>query len=194
MANWALKAKILHDGAGKGIWAWFQNPALAYAHLDYPLLVPLLHALTYGALGHINDFVIKYWNQWMLLLLAWAVLGAGRFPAQRPWLGAAVASVVVLLPMTREWALTEGGTTPMLFYTVLASVQLAIGMVERQAGRLRLGLLLLLAVVMVKFEGLLLLVIWGVVLLLDRDSRRALWPPWRVGWAGCWVWPRACLM
>ena len=24
--------------------------------------------------GHVNEFVTKYWNQWMLLLLAWAVL------------------------------------------------------------------------------------------------------------------------
>jgi len=184
VANWAFKAKLLHYSAGKEMWAWFQNPALAYAHLDYPLLVPLLHALTYGALGHVNDFVIKFWNQWMLLLLAWAILGAGRFPQKRPWLAAAVASVVVLLPMTREWTLTEGGTIPMLFYTILASMQLAVGIVEQQSGRLRLGLLLLLAVVMVKFEGLLLLGLWGMVLLLDRDSRSALWPVRRIGLAG----------
>ena len=64
-----------------------QESRLAYAHLDYPLLVPLLHALTYGALGHVNEFVTKFWNQWMLLLLAWAVLGAGRFPKQAPLAG-----------------------------------------------------------------------------------------------------------
>ena len=184
VAFWAFKAKILHDWAGKGLWTWFKNPALGYAHLDYPLLVPLLHALTYGALGHVNDFVIKFWNQWMLLLLAWAVLGAGRFPAKSPWLAAAVAMVIVLLPMTREYALMEGGTLPMFFYTVLASMQLAIGMVEQQSGRLRLGLLLLLALVMVKFEGMVFLGFWGILLLLGRDSRAALWPPWRVGWAG----------
>ena len=88
VAIWAFKAKILHCCAGKEIWTWFKNPGLAYAHLDYPLLVPLLHALTYGALGHVNEFVTKFWNQWMLLLLAWAVLGAGRFPEKRPWLAA----------------------------------------------------------------------------------------------------------
>ena len=95
-----------------------------------------------------------------------------------------MAAAIVLLPMTREYALTEGATIPMLFYAVLSSVQLAIGMVEKQAGRLRLGLLLLLATAMVKFEGMILLGLWGVLLLLDRDSRAALWPLRRLGWAG----------
>jgi hypothetical protein len=72
----------------------------------------------------------------------------------------------------------------MLFYTVLSSLQLAIGMVEQQAGRLRLGLLLLMATAMVRPEAFSLLGFWGVLLLLDRDSRAALWPPRRVGWAG----------
>jgi hypothetical protein len=184
VAIWAFKAKILHSCAGKEIWTWFQNPALIYAHMDYPLLVPLLHALTYGALGHVNEFVTKFWNQWMLLLLAWAVLGAGRFPDKRPWLTGSVAAAIVLLPMTREWTLTEGATIPMLFYGVLSSVQLAIGMVEQEAGRLRLGLLLLLALTMVKYEGMLLLGVWVMVLLLDRDSRAALWPLRRVGLGG----------
>ena len=146
--------------------------------------MPLLHVLTYGALGHVNEFVTKYWNQWMLLLLVWAVLGAGRFPGKRPWLAVAVVTAIVLLPMTREYALTEGATIPMLFYTVLSSMQLAMGMVEQQAGRLRLGLLLLLAMAMVKLEGMILLGLWGLVLLLDRNSRPALWPLWRIGWAG----------
>jgi hypothetical protein len=51
VAMWAFKTKLLHYSAGKEMWTWFRNPALTYAHLDYPLLVPLLHALTYGALG-----------------------------------------------------------------------------------------------------------------------------------------------
>ena len=81
---WAFKAKLFHALAGRELWPWFHNPALAYAHLDYPLLVPLLHSFTYGTLGHVNEFVTKFWNQWMLLFLAWAVLGAGQFPRRRP--------------------------------------------------------------------------------------------------------------
>jgi hypothetical protein len=181
--DWAFKAKILHHFAGKDMWTWFHNPALAYAHLDYPLLVPLLHALTYGALGHMNDFVTKFWNQWMLLLLAWAVLGAGHFPHKRPWLLGSVAAVILLLPMTREYGFMEGATIPMLFYGVLSSVQLALGVVEQQAGRLRLGLLLLMAMAMVKFEGMMLLGMWVVLLMLNRAGWAALWPLRRIGLA-----------
>jgi len=35
--------------------------------MDYPLLATLLHTFTYGVLGHVDEFVTKFWNQWMLL-------------------------------------------------------------------------------------------------------------------------------
>jgi hypothetical protein len=184
VAFWALKGKIFYSCAGPELWHWFNNPTLAYAHLDYPLTAPLLHTLTYGALGHVNEFVTKFWNVWMLLLLGAAALGAGRFPQRKPWLIAAVAIIVVLAPMSVEFARTEGGTIPMFFFTVISSLQLALGMAEKSPGRIRLGLLLLMATAMVKFEGIVLLGFWGILLLLDRDSRAAFWPLNRIGLAG----------
>ncbi len=184
VAFWALKAKIFYLCAGPELWSWFKNPALAYAHLDYPLLASLLHTFTYGVLGHVNEFVTKFWNSWMLLLLAWAVLGAGKFPDKKPWLVAAVATVVVLLPMSVEFTRTEGGTIPMFYFTVISSLQLALGLAEKQPGRIRLGLLLLMAGAMVKFEGFVLLGFWGLLLLLDKDGRAAIWPPRQFALAG----------
>ena len=184
VAFWALKGKIFYHCAGAELWTWFKNPTLGYAHLDYPLTAPMLHAFTYGVLGHVNEFVTKFWNQWMLLLLGAAVLGAGKFPAKKPWLIAAVATAVILLPMSVEFARTEGGTIPMFFFTVISSLQLALGMAEKQPGRIRLGLLLLMATAMVKFEGVVLLGFWSILLLLDKDSRAAFWPVRRVGLAG----------
>jgi hypothetical protein len=151
--------------------------------MDYPLLVTLLHTFTYGVLGHVNEFVTKFWNQWMLLFLGWAILGAGKFPTRKPWLVAAVVTAVILLPMTIDFTRKEGGTIPLVFFTTLSSLQLAIGMTEKQPGRIRLGLLLLFATAMVKFEGIVLLGFWGVLLLLDKDSRTVLWPIRRLGWA-----------
>ncbi|HKI70316.1 MAG TPA: hypothetical protein VKA67_12045, partial [Verrucomicrobiae bacterium] len=69
------------------------------------------------------------------------------------------------------------------FYSVLSFLQLALGMAEKQPGRLRLGLLLIMATAMVKFEGIILLAMWCVVLLLDKDSRALFWPIHRLGWA-----------
>ena len=192
VAFWALKGKIFYYCAGPELWSWFKNPTLAYAHLDYPLTAPLLHAFTYGTIGHVNEFVTKFWNVWMLLLLGVAILGAGKFPHHQPWLIASVASIVVLLPLTVEFTRAEGGTIPSVFFTVISSLQLALGMAEKQPGRIRLGLLLLMATAMVKFEGIVLLGFWSVLLLLDKDSRTAfsghcagsVWPVWLAiaGW------------
>jgi hypothetical protein len=119
----------------------------------------------------------------MLLLLAWATLGAGQFPGQKPWLTGAAVVGLILLPATLYWSRLEGATFPMIFFAVTSSLQLALGLVERQPGRLRLGLLLLMATAMVKFEGMILLVLWVCLLLLDQDARSAFWPLRRTGWA-----------
>lgn len=184
IAFWAFKAKILHLCAGSELLKWFNDPTLEYAHMDYPLLATLLHAFTYGVLGHVDEFVTKFWNQWMLLFLAWAILGAGKFPDKKPWLLAAVAAIVILLPLSLEYARAEGATIPLVFFTVLSSLQLAVGMVEKQPERIRLGVLLLMATVMVKFEGAILLGFWLILLLLDKDSRAVFWPPRKIGLAG----------
>ena len=184
VAFWAFKAKILNHCAGVELWSWFKNPTLGYAHLDYPLTVSLMHAFTYGVIGHVNEFVTKFWNQWMLLLLGVAILGAGKFPNKQPWVIASVASIVVLLPLSVEFTRMEGGTIPMFFFAVISSLQLALGMAENQPARIRLGLLLLMAAAMVKFEGIALLGFWGVLLLLDKDSRAVFWPVRRIGLAG----------
>jgi hypothetical protein len=184
VAFWAFKAKILHYCAGPELMAWFKNRTLAYAHMDYPLLATLLHSFTYGVLGHVNEFVTKFWNQWMLLFLGWSILGAGKFPNQKPWLSAAIVTAVILLPMTLDFTRKEGGTIPMVFFAASSSIQLAIGMMDKQPARIRLGLLLLMATAMVKFEGIVLFGFWSILLLLDKDSRTVFWPLRRIGLVG----------
>jgi hypothetical protein len=184
IAFWSFKAKLFHACAGHELWTWLKNPALGYAHLDYPLTASLLHSFTYGAIGHVNEFVTKFWNQWMLALLAWAILGATRFPGKSPWMAASAVTALFLVPVTLDFTLKEGGTIPMAFFAVTSSLQLALGMADKQPARLLLGLLLLMATAMVKFEGMILLALWGALILLDKDSRSAIWPPKRAIWIG----------
>ena len=66
---WSLKAKIIHLYTGNELVQWFSNPRLAHAHLDYPTLVPSLHAATYDSLGHVDEFVTKFWPTRMLFFL-----------------------------------------------------------------------------------------------------------------------------
>jgi len=56
--------------------------------------------------------------------------------------------------------------------------------VDKQPGRIRLGLLLLMATAMVKFEGVILFGLWCGLLLLDKDSRIVFWPLRRIGLVG----------
>ena len=57
---WMLKAKIIHPYTGSEIVHWFSNPRLTEAHLDYPTLVPSLHAATLDSFGHVD----ATWRAW----------------------------------------------------------------------------------------------------------------------------------
>ena len=176
VAHWEWKAKLIYYTAGNDMWTWASNPENGYAHLDYPLTVTLIYTFTWGVLGHINEFVIKFWNQWMLLLLVLAILGGGGFTKKNSWLIASVVSIIPLTPLILQFTQSEGGTIFITFYCVLASIQLAIGLIEKSGGRLRLGLFLLMGAAMVKIEGAIFLGLWGILLILDKEGRNALWP------------------
>ncbi|MGB7749749.1 MAG: hypothetical protein WBN75_20970 [Verrucomicrobiia bacterium] len=183
VAAWSLKAKILHLYSGRELVQWFSNPRLAHAHLDYPTLVPSLHSATYDSLGHVDEFVTKFWPVWMLLflLLALASLsrgGQGRFHAPHlALLG------LLLLPVIQKYVHMEGGTLPMVFFTVLGFVQCALWLMGKDRARLGLGLTLLFGAAMAKFEGFIFLALAGSWMLLLPSARPSLKPSphlWRV--------------
>jgi len=180
---WSLKAKIMHLFTGNELVQWFSKPRLAHAHLDYPTLVPSLHAATYDSLGHVDEFVTKFWNTWMLLflLIAFAALNRGgksRFCA----LHFALLSLL-LLPVIQKYVQMEGGTLPMVFFTVLGFVQCALWLMGKNRARLGLGLTLLFGAAMTKFEGFIFLALVGGWMLLLPSARPSLKPSpgfWRV--------------
>ena len=179
---WMVKAKIMHLSTGSEIVQWFSNPRLAHAHLDYPTLVPSLHSATYDSLGHVDEFVTKFWPTWMLffLLAGLASLnrgGKGRFHA--PFFA---LLGLLLLPVTQSYVQMEGGTLPMVFFTVLGFVQCALWLIKKDRARLGLGLTLLFGAAMAKFEGFIFLALvgsWFLLLPLARPSLKPsprLWP------------------
>jgi hypothetical protein len=183
VAGWSLKAKIMHLYSGTELVQWFSNPRLAHAHLDYPTLMPSLHAATYDSIGHVDEFVTKFWPTWMLLflLLALASLsrgGKGRFHAPHiALLG------ILLLPVTQMYVQMEGGTLPMVFFTVLGFVQCALWLMGKDRARLGLGLTLLFGAAMSKFEGFIFLALVGTWMLVLPSARPSLKPSpglWRV--------------
>jgi hypothetical protein len=176
VAAWSLKAKIMHLYSGRELVQWFSNPRLAHAHLDYPTLVPSLHAATYDSLGHVDEFVTKFWPTWMLLFLLLALAssnrsGIGRFHALHFGLLG-----LLLLPVTQIYVQMEGGTLPMVFFTVLGFVQCARWLMGKDRARLGLGLTLLFGAAMAKFEGFIFLVLVGSWMLLLPSARPSLKP------------------
>ncbi len=176
VAAWSLKAKIMHLYSGRELVQWFSNPRLAYAHFDYPTLVPSLHAATYDSIGHVDEFVTKFWPTWMLLFLIAALAslsrgGKGRFHAPHfALLG------ILLLPVIQMYVQYEGGTLPMVFFTVLGFVQCALWLMGKDRARLGLGLTLLFGAAMVKFEGFIFLALVGGWMLLIPSARPSLKP------------------
>ena len=189
VTGWLLKAKIIHLYAGSEMVQWFSNPRLANAHLDYPTLVPSLHAATYDAIGHVDEFVTKFWPVWMLLFLLAALAslnqgGTGRFYASYFGLLG-----ILLLPATQKYVQMEGGVLPMVFFTVLGFVQYARWLIEKDPARLGLGLTLMFGAAMTKFEGFIFLVLLGSWLLLVPSARPPLKSVLR-----CWPAMTFCLL
>jgi hypothetical protein len=180
---WSLKAKIIHLCTGGEIVQWFSNPRLAHAHLDYPTLVPSLHAATYDSIGHVDEFITKFWPTWMLFFLL-----AGLASLNRGAKGLFHAPYfallgLLLLPATQKYVQMEGGTLPMIFFTVMGFVQCALWLVEKDRSRLGLGLTLLFGAAMAKFEGFIFLALAGSWLLLVPSARPSLRPSpnlWRM--------------
>jgi hypothetical protein len=59
VAIWGLKAKVLYFEPLHPMPAYFHDLTLSYSHLDYPLLVPMLWAGAFGAIGSINDLAAQ---------------------------------------------------------------------------------------------------------------------------------------
>ena len=176
VAIWLFKAKILYLSTGNEIVGWFSNPRLAFAHLDYPTLVPSLHAATYDSIGHVDEFVTKFWPTWMLLFLLMALASLSRGKTARFHAPLFFLLGVLLLPFTQAYVQMEGGTLPMIFFTVMGFVQCAIGLVEKDRARLGLGLTLMLGAAMSKFEGMIFLALTGGWILLLPNARPLLKP------------------
>jgi hypothetical protein len=180
---WSLKAKIIHRYTGNELVQWFSNPRLTEAHLDYPTLVPSLHAATYDSLGHVDEFVTKFWPAWMLLLLMAALASLYRDVKSRFEVPGIALLSLLLLPATQRYAQMEGGTLPMIFFTVLGFVQCGLWLVTRDRSRLGLGMILLFGAAMAKFEGFIFLALAASWMLALPSARPPLKPSpsaWRV--------------
>ncbi len=189
-AFWVFKAKVLYLDQGRNLLFWMHQPGLAYAHWEYPLLVPCLYLLDYGAVGGVDEFVNKVWPFWMVVGLCVGILSLTK-TWQRPHPLPVLAIVVLcFLPATLDYVRQEGGTIPMLFFASLTAMLLVKAITQADESRQHLvrrdsfGHMLLVktiaqadewylaaamltaaGVMMSKFEGMIYTAFWFCVLL-----------------------------
>jgi hypothetical protein len=130
----------------------------------------------------VDEFVTKFWPTWMLLFLIAALAPLNR--AGKIWFHAPAFALLglLLLPAIQKYVQMEGGTLPMVFFTVLGFVQCALWLVGKDRARLGLGLTLLFGAAMAKFEGFIFLALVGGWMLLLPSARPSLKPSPRFWW------------
>jgi hypothetical protein len=183
LAFWVFKAKVMFLKQGADFAAVHQNPLLAYAHWDYPLLVPGLYTLTYGLQGEVYEFTNKVWPFWMVVAMFLAVLSVGRFFARPTLLPVALVTALCFLRAITYWVRMEGATIPLTFYSVMASVSATLWLLDRAQSHLPgLAIVLLAGGAATKFEGMIIALVWAVAVALFLTRGRAWHQP--TLWAG----------
>lgn len=170
---WVFKAKVFYLEQGKNLLNVLHQSNLAYAHLDYPTLVPCLYTLGYGAVGGVDEFINKVWPFWMVVALCWGILSLGKVWKHPHPLPIVTVVVFCFLPASLQYIRWEGGTMPTVFYTSLATLLIVHALLLSDLFALALSVLVLTGCAMTKLEGVVYAGLWFC----------ALFPVcWRRGW------------
>lgn len=172
-AFWVFKAKILYLEQGKNFREVIHQTNLGYAHMDYPMLVPGLYTLTYGALGQVWEFTNKVWPFWMVVALCSAILSFAHVWRRPHPLPILLVVLFCFLPATFSFIRQEGGTIPMVYCTSMVAMLMVTAIAYADEIALCAGILVLAECANTKFEGIIYTALWGTVALVFC---------WRRGW------------
>jgi hypothetical protein len=153
-AFWVFKAKILFLEQGKNLLYWMHQPDLAYTHWDYPMLVPGLYVLNYGAVGGVDEFVNKVWPFWMVVALCLGILSLGKVWKHPHPLPILTVVAFCFLPASMTFIREEGGTIPMVFSASLTALLMVKAISDADEYYLAAAILAVTACAMSKFEGI----------------------------------------
>ena len=164
-AFWVFKAKIIYLEQGRNLLNVIHQSSLAYAHIDYPMLVSCLYALDYGAVGGVDEFVNKVWLFWMIVALSIGILSLGRFwRCPRP-LPVLVVVLLCFLPDTMHFVRDEGAALPLMFYVSLSSMLIFIALLRSEYLPFAAATLQLAGAAATKYEGMIYCAVWFCILL-----------------------------
>lgn len=171
--TWGLKARAIFLEQAMGA-AVFADPTRAVTHLDYPLLLPSLHAWLYQWLGAPDDrFAALIALGFFLSLLGVSYSAARRLGADttRALLGTAILAAMPTLPLLAAEVYAD---IPLAVYALLTTITLLQWLARGARSALFIALLGAACLVWTKREGFIYLVVLAAVtLLLARTNRRA---------------------
>jgi hypothetical protein len=169
-AIWGLKGRVFHEAAAID-WAWLERPANAFAHPDYPLLVPLAF-----------DFVAALARSWPerelgLLFSAFAgsvllFVGAHLREQSASPLLAAVGGLALAGPVLNLPAGLGLADLPLLVFGSVALLELRSGLVDGRSERFPVAAAALACAAMTKNEGIALVVAAAAAILVTGGARR----------------------
>ncbi|MGD0743613.1 MAG: hypothetical protein ABSA45_00510 [Verrucomicrobiota bacterium] len=185
-AFWVFKAKILYLEQGKNLLNVLHQTSLAYAHIDYPMLVPCLYTFDYGAVGGVDEFVNKVWPFWMVVALCAAILSLARVWRRPHPLPVLLVVLFCFLPGSLQFIRQEGATMPLLFFASLSALLIFTALCRSESLYLAAGVLVLAGSAATKYEGVIYSAVWFFVLLpiiLRRGwlKKTALWKAAGIG-------------
>lgn len=152
-AIWAFKAKVFFEDGRISSSFLTDMERYAYAHLDYPLLVPLLEYWAYFHLGHVNDHVIRVVpiSIWILMLLFFYSTLSERLKIRHAVLGTALLAFTWPIAENAVMGLVDGVQA---FYNLIGLVYLFKWLEDRESKHLWTAALILGFGANVKNEGL----------------------------------------
>lgn len=149
---WSRNGLMLyyHDGLVDGV---ARNPLLTYAHLDYPILQPLLEAGFFRAVGRVD---VRLWHAEL-----WIVFAAGLWtmtwllaPLGRRWLWVVVIALLAVVPIPRQNVTVGDADLTMALFIGCGALAFGLWLEHGRRAYVVLGALFVAAAASVKNEGL----------------------------------------
>ena len=157
LVNWEMKAKVFYEQGGIPK-RFLQSEALAWAHVDYPPLLPLNQAWTYGWLGEANQNAGKMFCVIFYLIAVLILLSVRNNSSDAPTINFAWVMFFIPLTWISEGSATTGHADFPLAVFYLATAKLLSEFAESgEPGRLKLLGAIGLGLVFVKQDSVILL-------------------------------------
>jgi hypothetical protein len=132
---------------------YFDNSAYAFAHPDYPILLPAFEALHFRAAGRVDTQAVHL-HLWLLLVaFAWAMAYVASHVV-RPLVWAPLVLAAVLAPSARDLVMAAYADAEVALFLGLGVLALGIWIEARERAWLALSALMLAAAASTKNEGL----------------------------------------